>query len=180
MDYGAKNIEDLIPSEEDPIVKCTNCETYHYESLGGTMDTYNLQLLYDEDDPDEEHPYKGCGNCQTDANLMDIDQPEVKKKPKVMIVGHVDHGRTTMIARAIAAMPDHDVEMITIEQAREMGNLPMGELPMVLPFHAPPPIPILEEPLTLIPRKDFLYDHKSGRQDRNERRKKNKKKKRRY
>lgn len=72
MEYGAKNLDRLIQSDEDPIVKCNYCNTYHYESLGSSLDSYNLQLLYDEDDTKEEYPYKGCGNCKTDGHLMDL------------------------------------------------------------------------------------------------------------
>lgn len=70
MRYGAKKIEALIPSEEDPIVICNKCNTYHYESLGSALDRENLQLLHNEG---QDHPYKGCGNCLTDAYLMDLD-----------------------------------------------------------------------------------------------------------
>lgn len=72
MDYGAKENNHLISSEEDPVVRCTNCGQFFYENLGDKRDTYNLQLLYDEDDPEEDYPFKGCGNCKTDGYLMDL------------------------------------------------------------------------------------------------------------
>ena len=71
--YGAKELTRLIQSEEDPIIKCNGCDVHFYDSLGGEYDTYNLQLLYEENDVKEEFPYKGCGNCQTDDYLTNLD-----------------------------------------------------------------------------------------------------------
>lgn len=67
MGYGAKRFKSLIQSESDPVVKCNNCDTYHYESLGGARDNLNLQAFSEEGEV-----FKGCGNCKTDDYLTDL------------------------------------------------------------------------------------------------------------
>ena len=90
-----------------------------------------------------------------------------------MVVGYAHHGITSHIAHMVAQ--GHDISIISPDEAKAMGDV---EGMITLPYHAPAPIPILEEPFVVSER--YQYEYKSGRQERNEKRKAKRKKKRRY
>lgn len=72
MTFGIIDIRKAI--EELEIVRCNMCYAYYYDEIGDPRDESILQLVWDIEDKEY---VKGCGNCQTDAYLMDIEHEQL-------------------------------------------------------------------------------------------------------
>lgn len=106
------------------------------------------------------------------------------KKPKLMVVGYVDHGISSKLARMLT--DTHDVEIINPEKVVDLGgdraDLSSTELAQLMEAKldiTEKPTPIIEEPPLVYERQNFLTP-KTGREKRKDKRKKKRKKKRRY
>ena len=58
------------------IVRCNMCYAYYYDESGNPLDVSLLQWVWEVED---EEYVKGCGNCQTDAYLMDMESEDLLK-----------------------------------------------------------------------------------------------------
>ena len=68
MIFGILNIDGADTSID--IVRCNMCYAYYYDAVFfDTRDERVLQIVWDNED---EEYVKGCGNCKTDAYLIDM------------------------------------------------------------------------------------------------------------
>ncbi len=73
MTFGISDIREADDSVD--IVRCNMCNAYYFDAVFfDTRDERILQLVWDQDDGEY---VKGCGNCQTDAYLIDVESEQL-------------------------------------------------------------------------------------------------------
>lgn len=79
MIFGILDIHDADGSIH--IVRCNMCYAYYYDAVFfDTRDESVLQIVWDKED---EEYVKGCGNCKTDAYLIDMISEQLSELEQV-------------------------------------------------------------------------------------------------
>ncbi len=72
QEFGIKFFNNI---GERPVVFCTNCGLYHYESITDENNTNGLWLFHDTEN---EEYFLGCPQCETDAYLLNCEEEEIE------------------------------------------------------------------------------------------------------